>query len=117
MKDALYNLLTRLLAGSGLTPDDLLWGVLFGALMLAIIHLLTMLVTRWGDHRATGPARGDDSLDQLRELGMLEGLLDFGQRQTLFRQQVVPTLGQRAKLYSASVKLLVAGHVERGVRG
>lgn len=40
--------------GLGLTLDELLWGGLLVGLIAAAIHLVTMLVTRWGDSNPTG---------------------------------------------------------------
>jgi len=50
------SILYRLFTGGGITPDErswLLWIVLVIALAFATIHLLTMLVTRWGDRNTS----------------------------------------------------------------
>ena len=49
----LTDLTDRLFSGIGITRDELLWGVLLVGLVFAGVHLMTMLVTRWGDHKAT----------------------------------------------------------------
>jgi len=49
----LADLSDRSFAGMGLTRDLVFWGVLVVGLVFAGVHLLTMLVTRWGDQKAT----------------------------------------------------------------
>jgi hypothetical protein len=53
MKEALEHLLARWMSGSDMTLDELMWSALLVGLLFATVHLLTMLVTRWGDHHAT----------------------------------------------------------------
>jgi len=50
--DALH----RFLQGSQLEPEEVLWGLLICAFLFSSVHLITMFVTRWGDHRVTGKA-------------------------------------------------------------
>ena len=50
------DLAHRFLAGSNLEPKEVLWIVLICACLFASVHLVTMFVTRWGDHRVTGKA-------------------------------------------------------------
>jgi hypothetical protein len=56
MRHAVGDLLQHLLEGSKLDPQSLLWGLLIGACLLSLLHLITMFATRWGDHRVTGKA-------------------------------------------------------------
>lgn len=74
MKSLLSDLLEHLLSGSELTRDDLLQGVLVSGLVFATIHLVTMLVTRWGDRRAEGKAL---MLSVLVHLTCFVGLVTF----------------------------------------
>lgn len=53
MMQALAEFLNRLMPQANLTADEVTWGILFGGLLLATAHLLTMLITRWGDRAAT----------------------------------------------------------------
>ncbi len=56
MRHVVGDLLQRVLQGSKLDPQSLLWGILIGACLLSLLHLITMFATRWGDHRVTGKA-------------------------------------------------------------
>lgn len=56
MKHAIVDILRRFLQGSRLEPDEVLWGLLIGALVLSSVHLLTMFATRWGQRGVTGKA-------------------------------------------------------------
>ncbi len=56
MKQALDDLLARLLEGTGLESGDLLRALLIVGLAFSLLHLLTMLVTRWGDSRPSTKA-------------------------------------------------------------
>jgi len=47
------NLVQRFAAGDELSRDEILWAVLVVGMIFASVHLLTMLITRWGDHKAT----------------------------------------------------------------
>lgn len=53
MTDRFLDLWRRMLAGEDVSRDDLLWTILLVALLFASVHLITMLLTRWGDHKAT----------------------------------------------------------------
>jgi hypothetical protein len=56
MRHAVGDLLRHVLEGSKLDPQSVLWGILIGAAILSLLHLITMFATRWGDHRVTGKA-------------------------------------------------------------
>lgn len=56
MRQALDDLLERLLEGTGLQVEDLVWGGLVFGLVFSLLHLGTMLVTSWGDSRASTKA-------------------------------------------------------------
>lgn len=56
MNTRFHNLVERILSGRDLTFDQILWGVLILAALFASIHLLSMLVTRWGDSNASSKA-------------------------------------------------------------
>ena len=56
MRHVVGDLLQRLVEGSKVDPQSLLWGILIGACLLSLVHLVTMFATRWGDHRVTGKA-------------------------------------------------------------
>ncbi|MFG0240355.1 MAG: prenyltransferase/squalene oxidase repeat-containing protein [Gimesia chilikensis] len=56
MNDRLHNLIERILSGRAITFEQILWGVLILAALFASIHLLSMLVTRWGDSNASSKA-------------------------------------------------------------
>lgn len=56
MNDRIDNLIEKILAGRNVSFDQILWGVLILAAMFASIHLLSMLVTRWGDRNASSKA-------------------------------------------------------------
>jgi len=53
MMQRLAELLNSLMPEAHLTADELTWGILFGGLIMAMAHLITMLITRWGDRAAT----------------------------------------------------------------
>ena len=46
----------RFLEGNRLEPKEVLWALLIVAFLFASVHLVTMLLTRWGDRRVTGKA-------------------------------------------------------------
>jgi hypothetical protein len=52
----LVNAVDRFLQGNRLEPKEVLGGLLVFAFLFASIHLVTMLLTRWGDRRVTGKA-------------------------------------------------------------
>ncbi|GAB4142171.1 MAG: hypothetical protein Tsb009_12300 [Planctomycetaceae bacterium] len=52
MMDTLTEIYEQLRNGEIITQEDLWWALLIG-MMFAALHLITMLVTRWGDHQAT----------------------------------------------------------------
>tara|TARA_R110002095_G_scaffold210856_1_gene198405 strand:- start:10548 stop:12797 length:2250 start_codon:yes stop_codon:yes gene_type:complete len=56
MQNRIHNLLEQILAGRDISFDQILWGVLILAAIFASIHLLSMLVTRWGDKNASSKA-------------------------------------------------------------
>ncbi|HCO23131.1 MAG: hypothetical protein CME31_18520 [Gimesia sp.] len=56
MNNRIHNLIEKILAGRDLTFDQILWGFLILAAVFASIHLLSMLVTRWGDRNASSKA-------------------------------------------------------------
>jgi hypothetical protein len=56
MREAVEDILRRLLEGSELSPEEVLWGTLVCAFVLSTLHLLTMYLTRWGERRVTGKA-------------------------------------------------------------
>jgi len=56
MNNRLHNLIEKILAGRDISFDQILWGVLILAAIFASIHLLSMLVTRWGDSNASSKA-------------------------------------------------------------
>lgn len=56
MNNRLHNLIERILAGRDFTFEHILWGLLILAALFASIHLLSMLVTRWGDSNASSKA-------------------------------------------------------------
>jgi hypothetical protein len=56
MKQSVINLIERLFNASRLVGDDMFWTVLALALVIASIHLLAMLVTRWGERSITPKA-------------------------------------------------------------
>lgn len=56
MNHRLHNLIERILAGRDITFEQILWGLLILAALFASIHLLSMLVTRWGDSNASSKA-------------------------------------------------------------
>jgi len=43
----------RILSGQDVTRDEVFLSVLMVGMLFATVHLITMLVTRWGDHKAT----------------------------------------------------------------
>lgn len=53
MREKVTELLTPLLSGSRMSPEQFLWTALVIGLILASIHLITMLVTRWGNRGIT----------------------------------------------------------------
>ncbi len=53
MRQAVHNLLERLLSGNDLRIEEILWLGLCVGLLFATVHLVTMLITRWGDHNTT----------------------------------------------------------------
>ncbi len=56
MANRIHNLIERVLAGRDISFDQILWGLLILAAIFASIHLLSMLVTRWGDSNASSKA-------------------------------------------------------------
>lgn len=56
MNNRIHNLIEKILAGRDISFDQILWGVLILAAIFASIHLLSMLVTRWGDSNASSKA-------------------------------------------------------------
>jgi prenyltransferase beta subunit len=50
------DVIHRFLQGNRLEPEEILWGLLICAFLFSSVHLITMFVTRWGDHRVTGKA-------------------------------------------------------------
>ena len=56
MKPPVAESLRRILQGSELQPEELLWGLLICAFLFSTIHLLTLFLTRWGERRITGKA-------------------------------------------------------------
>uniref|UniRef100_UPI00262494C7 prenyltransferase/squalene oxidase repeat-containing protein n=1 Tax=uncultured Gimesia sp. TaxID=1678688 RepID=UPI00262494C7 len=56
MTNRIHNFIERVLAGRDISFDQILWGVLILAGIFASIHLLSMLVTRWGDSNASSKA-------------------------------------------------------------
>ena len=50
------DVIHRFLQGNRLEPKEVLWGLLICAFLFASVHLVTMFLTRWGDHRVTGKA-------------------------------------------------------------
>ncbi|VAX38377.1 FIG00928689: hypothetical protein [hydrothermal vent metagenome] len=50
---SIQEFIDRQLQANDLTREGLWWGILIFALLFAFAHLLTMLITRWGDHKAT----------------------------------------------------------------
>ncbi|WP_339730153.1 prenyltransferase/squalene oxidase repeat-containing protein [uncultured Gimesia sp.] len=56
MSDRIHNLIERTLSGRDISFDQILWGILILAAIFASIHLLSMLVTRWGDSNASSKA-------------------------------------------------------------
>lgn len=53
MFQSIQEFVDRQLVANDLSREDMWRGILFFALLFAFAHLLTMLVTRWGDHKAT----------------------------------------------------------------
>lgn len=53
MRETLNDLIRRVLSGSEFTVEELLWLILWAGLFFATVHLVTMLLTRWGDRHAT----------------------------------------------------------------
>jgi len=51
MWQTLQDRMDRLTAGQLLTRDDIIWWALVVGLLFATVHLVTMLVTRWGDRK------------------------------------------------------------------
>ncbi len=56
MINRIHNMIEKVLAGRDISFDQILWGVLVLAAIFASIHLLSMLVTRWGDRNASSKA-------------------------------------------------------------
>jgi len=56
MSEQLANLWQQIVDGEFAVDDDLLSGALLVLMLFATVHLVTMLVTRWGDHQATSKA-------------------------------------------------------------
>jgi len=56
MNNRIHNLIEKILAGREMTFEQILWGFLILAAIFASIHLLSMLVTRWGDRNASSKA-------------------------------------------------------------
>ncbi|MCC7423687.1 MAG: hypothetical protein IT428_25755 [Planctomycetaceae bacterium] len=54
MKQVYDDLVRRLANESGLSLEDCFWGTLVFCLVFSATHLLSMLITRWGDKQATG---------------------------------------------------------------
>jgi len=53
MKQALTDLLKTLFEAVNLSQDETLWWVLLVGLVMATFHLVSMLITRWGDTNAS----------------------------------------------------------------
>lgn len=56
MINRIHNLIEKILAGRDISFEQILWGILILAALFASIHLLSMLVTRWGDRNASSKA-------------------------------------------------------------
>ena len=56
MKESLNQLMERLLSGTELTRQEMLWGGLVVGLGLATLQMIVMLVTRWGDRNPSSKA-------------------------------------------------------------
>lgn len=56
MSNRIHNFIERVLVGRDISFDQILWGILILAAIFASIHLLSMLVTRWGDRNASSKA-------------------------------------------------------------
>ncbi|MEZ6046724.1 MAG: prenyltransferase/squalene oxidase repeat-containing protein [Planctomycetaceae bacterium] len=74
MIEQLKNWFDKLLADSDLTREEFLWGTMVVALLCASAHLLTMLITRWGDSRATSKSW---VFSALLHVGCVVGLVIF----------------------------------------
>ncbi|MAT14669.1 MAG: hypothetical protein CMJ46_05290 [Planctomyces sp.] len=74
MIEQLKNWIDKLLADSDLTREEFLWGTMVVALLCASTHLLTMLITRWGDSRATSKSW---VFSALLHVGCVVGLVVF----------------------------------------
>ncbi|QDU78846.1 Prenyltransferase and squalene oxidase repeat protein [Polystyrenella longa] len=74
MKEQLNNWIDKLLSDSDLTREEFLWGTMIVALLCASTHLLTMLITRWGDSRATSKSW---VFSALLHVGCVVGLIVF----------------------------------------
>lgn len=53
MKQVYDDLVRRLVTETGLSLEDVFWGTLAFCLVFSATHLLSMLITRWGDKQAT----------------------------------------------------------------
>ena len=53
MKETVTSLLEPMLSGSRMTPEQFLWTSLVFGIILASIHLITMMVTKWGNRGIT----------------------------------------------------------------
>ena len=56
MTERLSNFWQQIVDGEIAIDDDMLTGALIVGMLFASVHLLTMLITRWGDHKATTKA-------------------------------------------------------------
>lgn len=56
MTEQVRELWQRIVGGEIAIDDDVLTGALLVGMLFATVHLVTMLVTRWGDHKATTKA-------------------------------------------------------------
>lgn len=72
MWERVTSFFTRLSGEGEMSREDVLWGALLVGLLFASVHLITMLVTRWGDHKATSKSL---IFSVLVHLSLIAGLL------------------------------------------